>query len=244
MKEEKKYVNKFLFGLFNAGYLLFFSFPFLTRIPFHFQPILGGISALFWFITSFIASQNPKRLKQIKNLPIRALCFGIIEIILALLFLTSLQSKSWFAWFGQITNALFCSIGLMSLYIEVFYYFFPSLIEPILKPPSNPLDKFPKATQDIANKGSDWVGGSFALSTISFLVIGLIGDLLLLYITGDKSDTFLIICFPTGLLLGLILSIIAIFKWQKYARRSGIPEEELKAAAKAAKLWWPKTKEE
>jgi hypothetical protein len=124
MKEEKRYINKFLFVLFNAGYLLIFSFPILIKIPFHFQPMLGGISALLWSVISFIASRNPKRLKQIKNLPIRMLGFGIIEIILALLFLTVLQPKSWFALFGQITNALFGSISLMLLFIEIFYYFF------------------------------------------------------------------------------------------------------------------------
>lgn len=45
-----------------------------------------------------------------------------------------------------------------------------------------------------------------------------------------------------GFLVTFTLYYVVTIKWQQWARESGIAEEELKAAAKIAGLWWPNTK--
>lgn len=246
MTEEKKSVNKIWVGLFYAGYfgILIISLSAITKIQFQSQAMFAAISALAWFVSAFLASSKPYRRNRPRNLPTRMLWIGGVQLILSLLFALNFTSKSWFTIYGQGINWMFGCYGFLTLYGEIVQYIFPHVLEAVSKPPSNPLAEFPATTQEVIKKGAYWVNIPAVLTMCAFFVIGVIGMVVTTAKSHDESLDFFLIVAGAGFLIAFVTGIIQTYRWQKWALQSGIPEAELKAAAKRVGLWWPKIKEE
>ena len=88
-------------------------------------------------------------------------------------------------------------------------------------------------------EGRKRVGNPTALTLLIFVMIGAIGYILSIFIFHDTNLNIFFIPAGLGFLIGFTLNIVTTYKWQRWARQSGIPEEALKEAAKSAGLWWP-----
>jgi len=215
-----------------------------VKIPSEVQPFIATVSAVIWFTSSSLFHKVPDETGKAKLARLSALGFGSLQLIFAILFWIVIKPKTQAAIWLEIYNLFFSIMGVSYIYAVSIQILFPKLLQSISESPPNPLQDFSQPTQQIVRKGNNWIGGTFAIPTAIFFIGGTIANSIYAKNhNGDTSPTILIIIFA-GMITGTIASFIATFKWQKWARKSGIPEEELKAAAKAAKLWWPKTKEE
>ena len=244
MIKEKKALDKAGVILFNIGYLLvaIVSGSVLFNLPFEAHLGLAITSSLAWFVSSFLFARIPNKSEKYRNLHFRWFWMGLIQVILAVLFWTAIKPHTELGLWGRLINMMLGFYGFMTLYMALVSYFFPKILQTVLTPPPNPLDKFPKSTQEIIDRGRNWINGSAGISLFVFFIIGASSYLIRVIKYKDESIDFLLIGVGLGIAVGIILSIIFTYKWQGWARQSGLPEEELKEAAKSAGLWWPNTK--
>jgi hypothetical protein len=120
---------------------------------------------------------------------------------------------------------------------------FPQVEISIELPAPDALSGFPASVQEIMKEGQKRVNSLVAFIILGFTLLGAIIYLLGIFISGIGMTALFFVPAALGYLVGLPLGILRTYKWQRRARQSGIPEEQLKAAAKAAHLWWPKARE-
>lgn len=249
MIEQRKPSNKFWVGLFRAGqYIImiasFAAWPFVVAAPRKYQPVFAILFSFTWYASSFLASKTPGVLEKRKNYHIRLFWTGSVQALLAILLWIFISLKSQLAIWVVVINMMSILYGGVVLYSLLVYYFFPNLLQMISSAPPKPFAEFPQTTREIFSKGRNGVIAAFMIPMLSPFIIGVVGNILLKGNAREDAIAFFGICTGLGFLLGFAFGFIAFFRWQKQVRRSGIPEEELKAAAKAANIWWPKIKEE
>lgn len=229
--------------LFQVGYfIIFVSGLTLLNLPEKKHTSLAVLSSLSWFVCSFIFSKIQTIPDDYKETQKRSIWIGIIESILAVIIAITLHFKKEIP-FGVIAlNVMFSAGGFANLYETIILYFFPKLSIILAKPPLDPLSELPVTTQEVIDEGRKRVGNPIAITMLVSTLGGGVVYLLRIFIFGDAILSLFFIPAGLGILLSCILSIVLPYKWQQWARASGIPEEELKAAAKLANLWWPKTK--
>jgi hypothetical protein len=242
MINEKRFVDKIWISLFYMGQfiILIASFYAFDDLPMKTQPVAAITSSFVYFISSFLFVRIPNKPENFRNHHIRLLWIGIAEIILAILFWTVIKPRTEFALWGRGFNLMFGMIGMVNAYSAIMFYMFPKIFHNILTPTPNPLSEFPGSVQEIIDKGRKWVNGSVGITISVFFLIGVIGNTVLTIKFNDESNDFFLSVVGLGFLIGFALGTILTFKWQKWARKSGISEEQLKTAARLAGLWWPK----
>lgn len=225
-------------GIFVVWYVGFIS---IKDISSNYQGVLALVSSLTWLLSSILFSKIQNVPEEHKNIHIRWRWVGIINLLLAILIfiINKLDSKiEFWAWSA---NLLLGSLSILTAYTTIIAYLFPKILQEPPSPP-NPLDNLSKSTKEVIETGLRWTGYATIIPIFGFFLIGSIGFIIdTIYFRNSGVDFFLITS-GLGFLIGFPLGFVAIYRWQKWARESGIPEEELKAAAKLAGLWWPKTK--
>lgn len=108
--------------------------------------------------------------------------------------------------------------------------------------PPDPLKGLPKNLQEIMQNGKQ----SIDQTTINVAAICITAVVISgLFLTRLESPLIIFVAeIIAAIVIAIIARYIAIQKWQKQVMQSGIPEEELKSAAKLAGVPWPKIKEE
>lgn len=225
---------------------LFVPYKIVYRLSRPEQSIYALVSALiclplFYFGKKKNLHEDDRTKKIMSYLP-----WGIMgEIGMAVFFWTTTNITAKFVVWGVFFNYILSFLCYFSAFLVILVLLFPkesntSITNPIL----DPLADFPPTTREVINKGRYWVNAPPGITIFVFFIIAGIGNTINAVKHHDESSNFFFIVSGVGFLLSFTFGIIATFKWQKWARRSGIPEEELKAAAKEVNLWWPNTKVE
>jgi len=240
MSENNESSNNGWKILFVVGYLSIFmgGLKFITtvKISLELQPFIAIISSILWFISLSIFQRIPDETGKIRLARNTALGAGIIQIAFAI-WMAIRSTKKIDLWL-EINNLFLAIFAITTLYGATLQYLFPKLRHVTTQHPPDPLAGYPQQLQEIIKKGRNWITGAIIGPMIFFFYAGVIGMLVT-----DNNDFFLIIT-VLGFMVGFPLGLVVSYKWQKWARQSGIPEEELKAAAKEVNLWWPNTKVE
>jgi predicted permease len=236
-------VWRVLYGI--GGLIILFggiTFVINARIPAKYQSVIAVISAVIWFASAYFFRQLPDKTENEKSSYYFAIGFGILHIVSAILIWLRANPK--IVLLSGIYTLFASVLGLTTLYFISIQSLFPGLRQKLAEPLPDPLIEFPETTQEIINEGRRQINLPIIVIFLAAFLIGTGGSIVRESLFQDDSFTFLLICEALAIIIGISYSIFATYKWQKRARQSGIQEEELKAAAKAAKLWWPKNKEE
>ena len=249
MVENRKSKTKLWAGLFRTGQIIILmaslaALPFSLIMSWKYQPILAVLLSLTWYASSFLSSKTPSVIERQKNYPRRLFWIGSVQVLLAVLLWIFIPLRSQIAAWAAITSLMFGMYGLVILYNSIIFYFFPNLLQMISSRPPNPLAEFTVLTQEVINKGKHWVNVLPVIVIFVFFMVAGIGNMIIDVTLREGPTDFFLIVMLVGFMVAFATGFFATIKWQKWARKSGVPEEELKSAAKAAKLWWPKTKEE
>jgi hypothetical protein len=246
MSPKKNFLDNVWVMMFYLGMIFVPSIsisPF-TKLSLKSQSALALLSSFCWIASSFLFTRIPTKLEISKNYQLRFLAAGIVQAVLAVLFQTLLKPRtevaSWTAYF----NFIFGFISFLIFYIVLVFYIFPSLSKKISNIESDPLSKSPSRIREIINNGRKWINGSIGFTVALFFVIGVVGNFVADHKYNNNSGNFFFICTALGFGIAFTLGIVLTYKWQAYARKSGISEKELKSAANLAGLWWPKTKKQ
>jgi len=214
------------------------------KIPVNFQPYIALASAALWFVSALIFQKLPDKTQKAKASQFFSLVIGLFQIIFAVLCWTVDEAKIQIFKQLKFYNLGLCVFSISVLYAALFQFFFPALQPTTPKPRPDPLEEFPATTQEVVKKGAYWVNLPTILTICAFFVIGVIGMAITTAKSHEEALDFFLIVTGAGFLIAFVIGIIQTYRWQKWALQSGIPEAELKAAAKCVGLWWPKTKEE
>jgi len=238
---KEKTLDKFWVILFKIGYLLvaILSLSFLLNLPFESHLVLAITSSLAWFVSSLLFARIPDKLEKHQNLHFRWFWVGLIQVILAILFWIAIKPNTEFALWGRLINMMLGIYGFLTLYGALVSFFFPRIFQISSAPQSDPISTLPESIQEVMVEGRKRVGNPTALTLLIFVMIGAIGYILSIFIFHDTNLNIFFIPAGLGFLIGFTLNIVTTYKWQRWARQSGIPEEALKEAAKSAGLWWP-----
>jgi len=240
MTEYKKYelwgtiINGGAIGVAVASLII------VTNLTISVQWLYSLVCAITCFMSTFIAYRILGWDRLDKKLISSLLLIGVAELILTALYKKAVDQNSpltiWMIRFLTLS-----SLGFLGSYRLILSVLFPEIMIGLETVPRNPLAEFPKSIRDIIEEGRQQVGNPAALTMLGFTMVGSIGYLLSPFIFHDAILSILFVPAMLGIFISVTLSMVLTYKWQKRARKTGIPEEELKAAAKIAGLWWPNT---
>ena len=254
---EKDSLNKVWVVLFYLGMIFvpFASLAAIIHFSLKFQPVLALSSSFCWISSSFLINRKPNKLEKTNNYQIRFLWAGIGQAILAISFWTLIKPRTEIAHWASYLNLVLGLMGFLIFYIALISYIFPDLFKKFPKDfkvgksdelkqeksmGDDPLSDLPRNLQKLINEGKD----AIAKATINVVAIGAFTVMVSAFFLGSTKFPIAILGIET---LTVIITVIIVRyfvaqKWQRRAMQSGVPEEELKAAAKLANLWWSKTK--
>ncbi|MFN8387096.1 MAG: hypothetical protein U0X92_11835 [Anaerolineales bacterium] len=240
---KERFWSSFWKILYQLGLFVvwFVSFSLFRDISPELQWVLALSSSIIWFLSSILLSEIHNVPEELKEYHVRWRWVGAVNLFLAVLFFTVIKPGSDYEIWTQSINLFFGSLSMTAVYIIVVAYLFPAILQETAPLP-NPIEDLPESTKSVIEKGKKWIGYAQVIPLAGFFLIGSLGFFInTTYFRNEGIDLFIIFSF-SGVFVGISLGIVATYKWQKWARESGIPEEELKAAAKLAGLWWPKKK--
>jgi hypothetical protein len=242
MKENKSY--RLWKVIFTGGTVLVFilSFIVVLYIPFSYQWINSLLCAAACFLMVWFQARRPERSPGGDRTSRALLLMGIAEIIFSVLSLRvvvqNLPVPMWMIGFVFLSPIAYT--GAYRLFLPGI---FPQAGKSLETPEPEPLAEFPQAVRGIMKDGQKRVNTPVAFTILAFTLLGAIMYLTSVFMTGKGVTLLFFVPAALGYLVGIPLGIFLTYRWQHQARQSGISEEQLKAAAKAAHLWWPKARE-
>jgi hypothetical protein len=242
MKEYKH--HRLWSSVFTGGSILvaLLSVAAVIYIPFDYQWLNSLVCAMTCFFVIWLHARRSHATQNSNKLSSVLLLMGIAEVILSVLFLRSVvKNTSISIW---MYGLIFLSpIVYTYSYRLLFVAIFPRLEERVRQPAPDPLSEFPESIREIMKEGQRNVNNPVAFSVLAFTLLGAVAYIINAFISGEGTLYLLFVPAALGYLTGFILGIRRAYKWQHWARQSGCSEQELKAAARAAHLWWPRTRE-
>jgi hypothetical protein len=236
--------NKMKFLNFGRVAILIIGFYLFKDLSKNSHFILAIVSSIIWFLSFYFYRKIPNKTGKSAALPASSILFGVTEIVIAVILKTNADLRTGIALWVIPTNVLGGTIGILSLYNALIFYFYPdSFLLTYPPPPPDPIAAFPNHIQDIINDGRRRTGNITLISMFVFVGAGIIAPFLLIETPNVNLSVMGIIC-VAGFITVPTLRHIAARKWQEDALESGIPKEILEEAAKLGNVPWPKTKEE
>lgn len=202
----------------------------------------GSIYAMICAVICFSSTYFSKDRTYIKNERVVAFLsflpwYGLAETGFAV-FLALTDPNATNVRFGVIINYYISMLGYMTAYLAVITSLFPNSLggeKSVTR--LNSVAKLSKDVQEIIHEGQTLVG----TATVSALGIsfGLIAISMFFLGKTESPLIFVGIEVLAAFLITFIARYIAVQRWQKQARQSGISEKKLASAAKVANLPWP-----
>ncbi len=242
MVEKKSALDTIRVVLFYIGQCatLFGAFDAFVKLPAGLQPILAIVSASAWFLSAWLIARIPNKPETRGIFHIISRSAGIAQLGLALLLWMIIKPETEIARSAMYLNILLAVSGFTNAYTALIFFFFPKVLQAISRPSPDPLAALPRRTREIVAEGEKRINDPIRIFLLGGVLTGSVGYLLWIFIFREAYISVFFVPAVLGFVIGLALGIVRAYEWQEWARQSGIPEEELKAAAKLAHLWWPK----
>jgi hypothetical protein len=242
MKDYKSY--RLWKAIFSGGSILvlLLSLIVVLYIPLSYQWLNSLLCAVACFLMVYLQAQRLERSQSADRHSRALLLLGIAEMIFSVLSLRvvvqNLPVPLWMSVFVFLSP-----IAYTGAYRLFLLGLSPQAGKRLGTPKPEPLAEFPQAVRETMKEGQKRVKGPMAFTILAFTLLGAILYLASIFMMGKSLALLFFVPAALGYLVGMPLGVFLTYRWQHQARQSGIPEEQLKAAAKAAHLWWPKARE-
>jgi hypothetical protein len=205
--------------------------------------VCGVVCLITYYFGNIVRSNIREKIDRDEKILKNLIWCGMGELGVLIFFVASTNFEIQIVRWGVMANFALSLVGYSSAFYILFTLWFPQVIvetNPITPP--DPLAFLPTTLREVLHEGRTSVDiTAIRVLAVYFLVV-IVANAFLVGLTNLLM--IIIVEFCAALPLAMIVRNLVARKWQVKARQLGIPEEELRSAAKLVGLPWPKIKEE